>query len=472
MKNIFLFTSLFVCMLSLSLQAQQKTIFKGHISNKTSDSLVLVFESPIFFFGQMDRTILLDKKGNFEIDLPLDNIPLQFTVYAGAKASLRELFIEPGQKLSMELDAQNPSSLSFQSKDASGKNNSIGRNFKSKLKEQEFIGPLVQDSTLSPAAFCQIMDQAAQEELAYWDSQKTAISPAYYENRRISILALLAGQKYAFASQYINMHKATAPTIPADYWDFMQALPKIQDIHLSNFETWRLINLQVQHALQDDPLVKQKISAIEKLNQADKMFSGKVREFALADVIRMNIVWEKDASKMEELIARYNVLAKDSYYRGQVDQQFAIYQTLKNGQKAPDFALVGIDGKTYKLSDFQGKVIYLDFWASWCAPCRYEMKNHAAQLHDKFKGKDVVFLFVSMDDHKDHWKKAIAEDNIQGVHVLSSDGNKGSFAKRYNISGIPHYMIIDKNGIMQNNKAPRPSQPETVELLNKELLKN
>ena len=93
------------------------------------------------------------------------------------------------------------------------------------------------------------------------------------------------------------------------------------------------------------------------------------------------------------------------------------------------------------------------------------MKNGSPKLHAKFKdNKDVVFLYISVDSKIDAWKKAIADDKIEGIHLLSQakSGSDSPIAKAFNVSGIPHYAIIGRNGRIFDNDAPRPSQDITV----------
>ncbi len=104
---------------------------------------------------------------------------------------------------------------------------------------------------------------------------------------------------------------------------------------------------------------------------------------------------------------------------------------------------------------YKGKVIYLDFWASWCAPCRGEMPN-ARQLKNKLKGKDVVFLYFGYNDKKENWLDARKELEIEGEHYLLSPQLIGEANSLFQITGIPHYVIIGKDGSIIQKKAPRP----------------
>lgn len=129
------------------------------------------------------------------------------------------------------------------------------------------------------------------------------------------------------------------------------------------------------------------------------------------------------------------------------------------GKKAIDFEFITRDGIKTKLSDYKGKVVYLDFWASWCGPCRQQMPA-AKELKKHYEGKDVVFLYVSIDKDTASWESGINSMQIEGVHTLSQTWS-GEIPKKYNISSIPAYFLIDKNGNFAERPA-RPSQKEEV----------
>ena len=99
------------------------------------------------------------------------------------------------------------------------------------------------------------------------------------------------------------------------------------------------------------------------------------------------------------------------------------------------------------LENNKGKWLYIDFWASWCSPCMHQMQN-SRHWKSKFKDKDVVFLYVSLDKDKTAWESYLNTQKIQGVHVLASSGNvyQSRIAKLYKVKRMPAVFLIDKKG--------------------------
>jgi len=137
----------------------------------------------------------------------------------------------------------------------------------------------------------------------------------------------------------------------------------------------------------------------------------------------------------------------------------AISTASSSGISTAGISFTDLKGKKVKLEDFKGKVVYIDFWASWCGPCRRQMP-FSRQLHEQLtpkQKKQLVFLYISIDASEEGWRKAIDEMGVQGVNVISP-GNWSSEACRYfQIGSIPRYMIMDKKGEIVEPNAPRPS---------------
>lgn len=159
---------------------------------------------------------------------------------------------------------------------------------------------------------------------------------------------------------------------------------------------------------------------------------------------------------VEELYNYYLPQAKTPYFKKALEEKYALAKQLKPGVQAPDFSLTDDQGKTIKLSDFKGKVVYIDFWGVNCGPCIYDIDNYEAKLHNKYK--DVVFMNICVDSGDKIWKNAIQEHKLTGVNLIAEGWTKNPVCKTYGINGIPHYLIINKDGTIANNNAPRMNE--------------
>ena len=117
------------------------------------------------------------------------------------------------------------------------------------------------------------------------------------------------------------------------------------------------------------------------------------------------------------------------------------------GTEAPEIALNDINGKPLKLSSLRGKIVLVDFWASWCPPCRKEMPN-VKRLYEKFHNKGFDIYAVSLDKEKEAWLSAIKADKLTWTQVSDLQYWNSAIVKLYNIEGIPFTVLLDKNGVI------------------------
>ena len=110
------------------------------------------------------------------------------------------------------------------------------------------------------------------------------------------------------------------------------------------------------------------------------------------------------------------------------------------------------------LKKYKGKVVYLDFWASWCGPCKREMP-YSTQLKKKYNGKDVVFVYISTDKNASKWEMMIDQMGLAGDHYRASNKIRMELFERFNLQYIPRYMLINRDGKVADDNAKRPSDP-------------
>ncbi|MGQ7854124.1 TlpA family protein disulfide reductase [Pedobacter sp. WC2501] len=136
------------------------------------------------------------------------------------------------------------------------------------------------------------------------------------------------------------------------------------------------------------------------------------------------------------------------------------------GGQTINFSYPNINGKTSSLSDYRGKVVLLDVWATWCAPCIAEQPA-LETLEKSFEGKNVVFISLSIDTDKAKWKDMVEKKKLSGVHLFTN--NKGPIVTDYEVTEIPRYILIDKEGKMVSFDAPRPSDAKLKALIESKL---
>ena len=119
---------------------------------------------------------------------------------------------------------------------------------------------------------------------------------------------------------------------------------------------------------------------------------------------------------------------------------------LRPGDKAPDFAATTLDGKPFKLSDLRGKVVLLDFWATWCTPCIAELPN-LERAYEKFgKDGDFVVIGISLDSSDSAVQQFCEQRKIRWPQIVLGPAEQNPVAKRYNVSGIPATFLIGRDG--------------------------
>jgi thiol-disulfide isomerase/thioredoxin len=151
---------------------------------------------------------------------------------------------------------------------------------------------------------------------------------------------------------------------------------------------------------------------------------------------------------------------EDQYLRIETQHNFQVAQNKLNNTVSPNFSFINYKGGQSTLEDFKGKYVYIDIWATWCAPCIREIP-YLKKIEELYHGKNIAFLSISSDQYSDieKWKKMIVTKSMSGVQLLEDNRVDSAFSTYFNVNTIPRFILIDPKGIIIDSNTLRPSDP-------------
>lgn len=270
-----------------------------------------------------------------------------------------------------------------------------------------------------------------------------------YGTQQEGTIVFLNNATISVNGEITNLQNVTV-TGSSTHQDY-QAYEKLFETHRASLNnTVKLLNNTASDSKQRDSLMKEFEQIKKNIGITIDQYLAKYSSSEVAPFVLFvtNGLFD-DVDLLEKRLSKISPPGNNGYYAREVKKIIEDARFGAIGSVAPDFTQNDIDGKPVSLSSFRGKYVLIDFWASWCGPCRRENPN-LVKAYNQFKNKNFTILGVSLDrpGQKSAWLQAIKEDNLTWTHVSDLNFWHNAVAKLYKVESIPQNFLLDPNGVI------------------------
>lgn len=444
MKNKIM-TMLLFLLAAVNMHAADGITVNFDVKNPVLTNVVLVYHMSVNEFA------LTDGKATVQLD-GMD--ALYANVYYGEK--FKVVYLQNGDNMTISFDA-NDFDNTFK---VSGGNE----------KAVEYLNR-IQLVGLPNEAYAQPWDQFKKTVTDKMASMKRLLKVRKFaaddkfqkmEEGRITYFYANALLMYPVSLLYLTQD--TTMVLGDDYYAAIREYVK-EDEDLADIDEYRNFMIETSHIFDENGKnIRQMYpKVIAEMNYiGEHMESEKVRE-ALIHFLAFTYVEGNGTDNITDLQNLYYSYVTSPRLNDIFKKACTKWDKAAVGRPSPIFKGVDINGKEMSLRDFRGKYIYIDMWATWCGPCQKELP-YLTKLEEKYKGRNIVFVGLSIDQDKAKWEARVKSGALGGTQLYIGKGTK--FQSDYRISGIPRFILLDPNGRIVNPDMSRPSSEDTEKILN------
>ncbi|MFP4556790.1 MAG: TlpA family protein disulfide reductase [Bacteroidales bacterium] len=432
---------------------------EGKVENLNSSFLLLSSKG-------LTDTILVDDNGQFNKSIELES-PAYFTLKADRANNT--LYLTPGNNLTINLNIKE----SEKAPEYIGDNADINAYI---FEANSVINKLMSDFrelyTLPREEFIEKTD-SVKNKLTELLSKRDFEQNSFNEMEKSRIDYRIKGMLYDYPNYNARLN-GMEHTFNAEEYEFINKVDFNKLTHLSIPEYASLITKHLQ-TLYYNNIADDKYKGMSKFEK-DLVFYDIVDSLIMNQTIRdyakhystiQTIQWS-DLEIAKKVAEHFTSKTQTREYKKVVQNVLDKRLLLAPGKVAPKFTLTDIDGNVHSLSDFKGQIVYIDFWATWCGPCLQEIP-YLKKVKEAYTDKPVAFVAISLDDNKENWEKMVADKSLEGYQLYAEKAWFSDVAQKYQIKGIPTFVLIDGEGTIIEYPAAHPSDPELPLVLDKHI---
>jgi thiol-disulfide isomerase/thioredoxin len=320
--------------------------------------------------------------------------------------------------------------------------------------------------------FIQKLEQMHLQHISYvqdFQKQNGVFSPEFADFINIDLRYFIVNMKMEYRDIHRYLTKNDSFEVSDTYYSFFQNLntDNNEKQSIANYRKFlvKYLNFKAEEITDSTEIYLRSATANAGFKGVEQFFrEQKIRNYLFNKV--MEDLLENSYNDAAKLYPQFLQKQKDEKLKLKIQSEFEAIRSLLPGNPMPEMLLKSADGKTLNISDFKGKVVYMDIWATWCGPCIREMPFLEALVQKYRSDDDVVILSISVDEDEAAWRSFLkSKQGTSSLQLFEPENLNAEWVNYFRINSIPRFILVDKNGMIADATAPAPSAREITHII-------